>query len=111
MAWPIAREHNGDAYVGFLEHSKFQGFGRYYNSKTGTCFEGIFCQDQRQGKGKFQFADGRIDVSVYHENKPTGVGVRWNGSRKKAWKLVNGKVSQRVSLNQAAELARAHNLL
>ena len=79
------------------------GFGRYHYH-NGQAFEGFFWQGQRSGKGKYQLADGRMDVYLYENDKRVGEGVRWSANRKKAWKLVDGKQKGRIKKDQVAAI-------
>jgi len=64
----------------------------------------MFVEGKRHRLGKFEFANGSLDVSLYSENKATGIGVRWNANRKRAWKLVDGQVKTRVNLAEASDI-------
>ena len=38
----------------------------------------------------YEYDDGELDVSIYKEDVRVGEGVRWNASRHKASRLVDG---------------------
>uniref|UniRef100_A0A7S1VVS5 MORN repeat-containing protein 5 n=1 Tax=Grammatophora oceanica TaxID=210454 RepID=A0A7S1VVS5_9STRA len=97
---------NGDMYVGAWRQDKLDGFGRYYYN-NGQCFEGTFSKGKRMGRGKYQLTDGRVDIYCYLEDERVGEGVRWSANRKKAWRLVNGKVKGRIGLQTAADIAQS----
>lgn len=96
---------NGDMYVGEWGNDQMSGFGRYYYN-NGQCFEGFFWEGKRNGMGKYQLTDGRVDIYRYESDGRIGEGVRWSANRKKAWRLVDGKVKGRVSLQAATDIAQ-----
>mmetsp|Transcript_29922 Transcript_29922/g.67539 ORF Transcript_29922/g.67539 Transcript_29922/m.67539 type:complete len:593 (-) Transcript_29922:41-1819(-) len=96
---------NGDMYVGDWKNDTISGFGRYYY-QNGHSFEGMFRDGKRNGRGKYQLTDGRVEVYRYFNDSRVGDGVRWSANRKKAWKMNDGKVTKRVSLDEAAAIAK-----
>lgn len=96
---------NGDMYVGEWGNDQMNGFGRYYYN-NGQCFEGFFWEGKRNGMGKYQLTDGRVDIYRYENDARVGEGVRWSANRKKAWRLLDGKVKGRVTLQAATEIAQ-----
>ena len=52
-----------------------------------------WCNNQRGGATR----EGQNDARV-------GEGVRWSANRKKAWRLLDGKVKGRISLQMAAQI-------
>lgn len=94
---------NGDMYVGEWKADVMSGFGRYYYNH-GQSFEGFFKDGIRHGKGKYQLTDGRVDIYRYVNDVRVGEGVRWSANRKKAWRLADGKVKGKVSLQVATQL-------
>jgi hypothetical protein len=96
---------NGDLYNGSWENNVMHGWGRYYYH-SGQSYEGHFLNGRRHGKGKYQWTSGQIDIHRYENDQRVGQGVRWSANRKKAWSIREGKVQGRVSLDQAAEIAR-----
>mmetsp|Transcript_25777 Transcript_25777/g.42926 ORF Transcript_25777/g.42926 Transcript_25777/m.42926 type:complete len:309 (-) Transcript_25777:175-1101(-) len=96
---------NGDMYVGEWGNDQMSGFGRYYYN-NGQCFEGFFWEGKRSGMGKYQLTDGRVDIYRYESDSRIGEGVRWSANRKKAWRLVDGKVKGRVNLQVATDIAQ-----
>jgi len=96
---------NGDMYTGEWGNDQMNGFGRYYYS-NGQCFEGFFLEGSRNGMGKYQLTDGRVDIYRYKNDNRVGQGARWSANRKKAWRLDNGKIKGRISLQVASEIAQ-----
>lgn len=63
----------------------------------------------KSGPGVYEYADGEIDVSVYREDIRIGEGVRWNASRNKASRLVDGQLvgeEGEMSLKDATQLTQ-----
>ena len=94
---------NGDMYVGEWKGDVMSGFGRYYYNH-GQSFEGCFQDGKRHGKGKHQLTDGRVDIYRYDNDVRVGDGVRWSANRKRAWRLIDGKVKGKLSLVVATQL-------
>ena len=94
---------NGDMYVGEWKGDAMSGFGRYYYS-NGQSFEGFFVDGKRNGKGKYQLTDGRVDIYRYVNNVRVGDGVRWSANRKRTWRLKDGKVKGKISLQVATQI-------
>lgn len=68
-------------------------------------YEGFYSKDRRDGPGKFMFPDGRQQVLTYQGNDPIGEGARWSADGQKAWRLVNGKQGESITLSEAAQIA------
>jgi hypothetical protein len=81
------------------------GFGRYYYN-NGHGFEGMFRDGKRNGRGKYQLTDGRVEIYRYHNDSRVGSGVRWSANRKKAWLMNDGKAIKRVTLSEAVAIAK-----
>ncbi|KAL7544092.1 hypothetical protein ACHAXR_013542 [Thalassiosira sp. AJA248-18] len=96
---------NGDMYVGDWKQDTIHGFGRYYYN-NGHSFEGMFRNGKRNGRGKYQLTDGRVEIYRYVNDARVGDGVRWSANRKKAWRMNDGKVTKRVSIDEAAAIAK-----
>mmetsp|Transcript_10544 Transcript_10544/g.15509 ORF Transcript_10544/g.15509 Transcript_10544/m.15509 type:complete len:315 (+) Transcript_10544:113-1057(+) len=96
---------NGDLYIGEWANDKMNGFGRYYYN-NGQSFEGFFWEGRRTGTGKYQLNDGRIDICRYENDLRVGEGVRWSENRKRAWRLLGGKVQNRITLQAATEISQ-----
>lgn len=69
-------------------------------------FEGMFRGGKRNGRGKYQLTDGRVEIYRYVNDARVGDGVRWSANRKKAWRMNDGKVTKRVSIEEAAAIAK-----
>jgi len=95
---------NGDMYVGDWKDDTIHGFGRYYYN-NGHSFEGMFRNGKRNGRGKYQLTDGRVEIYRYVNDSRVGDGVRWSANRTKAWRMVDGKVKGRVSMEEATGIA------
>ena len=92
-------------YLSCLTSSQtIHGFGRYYYN-NGHSFEGMFRDGKRNGRGKYQLTDGKIEIYRYVDDCRVGDGVRWSSNRKKAWKMNGGKAIKRVSMEEAAQIA------
>lgn len=96
---------NGDMYVGDWKDDTIHGFGRYYYN-NGHSFEGMFRNGKRNGRGKYQLTDGRVEIYRYVNDSRAGDGVRWSANRKKAWRMNDGKVTKKVSIENAAAIAK-----
>lgn len=59
----------------------------------------------RNGRGKYQLTDGRVEIYRYVNDKRAGDGVRWSADRKKAWKMNDGKAVKRISTEEATAIA------
>ena len=88
-----------------LHQDTIHGFGRYYYN-NGHSFEGMFRDGKRNGRGKYQLTDGRVEVYRYHNDSRVGSGVRWSASRKKTWLMNDGKAIKRVTLSEAVAIAK-----
>mmetsp|Transcript_870 Transcript_870/g.1589 ORF Transcript_870/g.1589 Transcript_870/m.1589 type:complete len:103 (+) Transcript_870:197-505(+) len=91
-------------YVGDWKDDTIHGFGRYYYN-NGHSFEGMFRNGKRNGRGKYQLTDGRVEIYRYVNDSRVGDGVRWSANRTKAWRMVDGKVKGRVSMEEATGIA------
>lgn len=80
-------------------------------------FEGTFYNGKRSGRGKYQLPGGRVEIYRYVDDEPDGDGVRLSSNRKKAWRVRNiakgkawrmskGKVTKRITLEEAAAIAK-----
>mmetsp|Transcript_14641 Transcript_14641/g.22585 ORF Transcript_14641/g.22585 Transcript_14641/m.22585 type:complete len:702 (+) Transcript_14641:53-2158(+) len=96
---------NGDMYVGDWKNDTIHGFGRYYYN-NGHSFEGMFRDGKRNGRGKYQLTDGKVEIYRYVNDCRKGDGVRWSSNRKKAWRMNGGKAIKRISLEEAAQIAK-----
>lgn len=87
-----------------------------YNN-TVDSFEGTFYNGKRSGRGKYQLPGGRVEIYRYVDDEPDGDGVRLSSNRKKAWRVRNiakgkawrmskGKVTKRITLEEAAAIAK-----
>ncbi|KAL3805306.1 hypothetical protein HJC23_009013 [Cyclotella cryptica] len=83
---------SGNMYVGSWKEGKRHGFGVFHIKKTGDVYRGNWERGLKSGPGVYEYADGEIDVSVYREDIRIGEGVRWNASRSKASRLVDGQL-------------------
>ena len=73
---------------------------------SSSSFEGMFRGGKRNGRGKYQLTDGRVEIYRYVNDARVGDGVRWSANRKKAWRMNDGKVTKRVSIEEAAAIAK-----
>ena len=88
-----------------LHQDTIHGFGRYYYN-NGHSFEGMFRDGKRNGRGKYQLTDGRVEIYRYHNDSRAGSGVRWSANRKKAWLMNDGKAIKRVTSSEAVAIAK-----
>lgn len=65
----------------------------------------MFRNGMRNGRGKYQLTDGRVEIYRYVNDNRVGDGVRWSSDRKKAWKMNGGKVVKRISMEDATAIA------
>lgn len=88
-----------------------------YNNTVNISFEGTFYNGKRSGRGKYQLPGGRVEIYRYVDDEPDGDGVRLSSNRKKAWRVRNiakgkawrmskGKVTKRITLEEAAAIAK-----
>ena len=75
-------------------------------TSASSSFEGMFRGGKRNGRGKYQLTDGRVEIYRYVNDARVGDGVRWSANRKKAWRMNDGKVTKRVSIEEAAAIAK-----
>ena len=66
----------------------------------------MFRDGQRNGRGKYQLTDGRVDIYRYVNDNRVGSGVRWSKNRDKAWLMNGGKAIRRVTLTEAIAIAK-----
>ena len=78
--------------------------------KSGSFYEGSFDKAGLKTKGTYTFADGETQLCFYDADAPTGLGVRWSADRTEAWKLNNGMKEGKVSLEEAAKIAKEMGL-
>jgi len=76
--------------IGAWKEGKRHGFGIFHIKKTGDVYRGNWERGLKHGAGVYEYADGELDVSVYHEDIRIGEGIRWNASRSKASRLLDG---------------------
>jgi len=69
-------------------------------------FEGMFRDGQRNGRGKYQLIDGRVEIYRYVNDNRVGSGVRWSKNRDKAWLMNGGKAIRKVTLTEAIAIAK-----
>lgn len=65
----------------------------------------MFRNGMRNGRGKYQLTDGRVEIYRYVNDNRVGDGVRWSSDREKAWKMNGGKVVKRISMEDATAIA------
>jgi hypothetical protein len=65
---------------------------------------------KRHGPSIFYAANGEIEYSSYNNDEATGSGVTWTADRTKAYKLVNGKKGDEISLGMAENIAEEFGL-
>ena len=92
---------NGDQYVGDFREDSMDGFGRYYFRNNNESFEGNFKLGKKEGKGKYEWGDGTVDIVQYSGDVRVGEGVRFSSNRKKMWKLEGNKVKGKISQEKA----------
>jgi hypothetical protein len=66
----------------------------------------MFRDGKRNGRGKYQLLDGRVEIYRYHNDARVGNGVRWSANRKKVWLINDGKAIKRISLSEGVAIAR-----
>ena len=74
-------------------------------------FEGTFRNGKRNGRGKYQLPDGRVEIYRYVDDESSGDGVRLSANKKKTWCMHSGKVTKRISVEEAAAIAKDLDLL
>ena len=102
---------DGCTYQGAYEDGKRHGRGTY-RFTDGSVFEGEYQYGVVEGRGTFTFADGSTEVGRWEDGSPVGEGTRFSADKRSAWRLVDGHVTEEVSLDIAdviGRMVRAHN--
>ena len=73
-------------------------------------YEGEWKAGERDGRGTFRFADGRVLVSLFKAGASVAVGVRWMADGQTAWRLRDGKPVEKISLEEARRIVAQHGL-
>ena len=96
---------DGSVYVGDYRNGKREGRG-VYRFSDGAVYEGEYKAGAMEGFGTYQYVDGRAEVGRYAGNVDVGEGVRWSADRTTAWRLMDGKVVEEITLETADRIAR-----
>ena len=126
---------NGDLYEGQFKEGRFSGKGTYTYADKRTAspastvqemegeegmnedmdqlptlvesFTGFWEDNKLDGHGTIRFTDGEVQVSTFKNDQEVAVGARWSsGKRETAWKVVAGKPTKMLTLDEAAMIAR-----
>ena len=121
----------GDNYVGQWKEDKCDGKGVYTYSDTNDTYDGGMVFGLRSGMGTYKFANGNVYVGQYYEGERNGLGafyygetgdieigkyfegkevaegVRWNATRDRACRTMDGAPSDMISLEEAGRIARS----
>lgn len=74
---------------------------------NGDAYEGEYRQGRMEGRGAYLLSDGSVELGRYKAGADFGEGVRWSPDRKTAYRLRSGKVTEEISLEEAARIAGA----
>lgn len=97
---------SGNSYSGPFADDKFHGQKGIYNWADGDEQEGSWEGGKRHGPSVFRAADGLVEYSSYEKGKAKGEGVTWTADRKTAHKMVDGRKTAEISLEEAEKLAK-----
>ena len=105
----------GGSYEGEWKAGRRHGQGTSYYA-SGNTFEGEYEAGKRVNLGTWRYADGTVEVNFYQNDQAVGEGVRWNQLDKnnvwdennewRAWKLVDGRKGEEISLDEARTIAQ-----
>lgn len=103
---------NGSRYEGeFKENARHgQGIMFYAHGEQAVSegiYEGSWQNGQMHGRGIFHFPSGKVSFGEYLDGEPNGHSVRWSADRSKAWRFMDGKQVEEISLSDAS--ARTEN--
>ena len=73
---------------------------------NGDVFVGYFKDNARHGVGIYAYIlSGNKEISDYAFGKCVGEGVKWNSTKEKAVRLVNGKKAELISFEDSKKIA------
>ncbi len=101
---------SGDVYEGEYRDDEKSGRGaHHYND--GDLFIGTWRADKREGAGtKYYRQKGTASVRRYSHGIQCDEGVLWSADRQSATLLVNGRLEEAISLEQAGRIAKGLGL-
>ena len=98
---------NGDRYSGAWVADQQTGRGSYEYA-NGDLYVGELFEGKHDGSGSYKFAEtGEYQVSVTAADADVGTGARWSRDTASAYKLVRGKPTVQISLQEARRIAAA----
>ncbi|KAL3799600.1 hypothetical protein ACHAWO_008916 [Cyclotella atomus] len=100
---------SGNTYEGEFKDGGINGKG-VYSWSDGDSQECSWVASKRHGPSIFYAANGEVEYSSYINDEATGSGVTWTADRTKAYKLVNGKKGDEISLGMAENIAEEFGL-
>jgi hypothetical protein len=85
-------------------NGSFNGRGaeRY---ESGAVYVGEYQDARRHGRGTMMNADGRLLLSFWKRNRPTGEGAQWTKSHRAAHRTHDGKEDTPISLREAGRIS------
>ena len=96
----------GDSYEGGFVDNKFECDKGVYRWADGDEYVGAWKAGQHHGRGRFTKADGTVDYSEYENGTEKGEGVSLSADRKTARKLVDGKKTLELLVEEAMSIIR-----
>lgn len=89
---------SGNEYEGQWVRGQREGNGifRYSN---GDSYSGEWRADKKEGLGIYKWNNGDMDIKTYANNVPAE-GVRWNSDHSRCWRIVDGDVSEEISIEE-----------
>ena len=79
-----------------------KGIFRYAD---GRVYDGEYVGNKMEGRGTYRHANGNVQVCRYLAGVLVGEGVIWLADRKTAWRILDGAAVEEVSLEEAAAIA------
>ena len=101
----IYTSKNGNQYRGEWQHDQREGLG-VVKIGQGDVFEGQFKGNLKNGVGVYHYDDGECDLSRYEDDVRVGDTIRYSEDRRQAFLLSSEKESRRISLEEAALIAK-----
>ena len=95
---------NGAVYEGDFVNNKYEGNG-VYTWEDGDKYEGGWQNGERHGSGKFTQSDGTVEIGRFVNGHVKGDGIELSSDYKNAWKLVDGKKTTKMLVDEAIMFA------
>jgi Ca2+-binding EF-hand superfamily protein len=73
-----------------------------FDGKLGV-FDGSWEHGEMHDNGIFYFSHGEVEYGKFQNGVRSGISIRWSADRRKAWKFIDGKRMEQLSLEVAAQ--------